>query len=232
MDKIYSRPRIRFKKRKKKTRKQKIKMLIFMIIVVLIMFIILFIKAGYPIFVVSCENAAYSTAINILNTQVNEAMMMYSYEDLVNVQKDENGNVSYIEAKIIPINEIIAKITNNIQNEIDSSSTIPVKINFGSVSGISSLVAISPKIEIALERAGGIETEIKSEFTSVGINQTLHRIYLSINCNIGILTPFKSISKSINSQVLLTETVIVGSVPDTYYNYDNLGFEDVLMTTK
>ena len=102
----------------------------------------------------------------------------------------------------------------------------------GSVSGISSLSAISPKFEIVLERAGGIESKIKSEFTSVGINQTIHRIYLDITCNIGILTPFESVSKSINSNVLLTETVIVGNVPDTYYNYDNLGFEDVLMTTK
>ena len=156
MDKIYSRPRIRFRKRKNKTKKQKIKQIIFLIIVIFVILIITFIKAAYPIFMVSCENAASSTAISILNTEVNEIMIMYSYDDLVNVQKDTNGNVSYIEAKIIPINELIAKITN-----------IPVKINLGSVSGISSLSAISPSFEIALERAGGIETEIKSEFTSV-----------------------------------------------------------------
>ena len=167
MDKIYSRPRIHFRKRKNKTKKQKIKQIIFLIIVIFVILIITFIKAAYPIFMVSCENAASSTAISILNTEVNEIMIMYSYDDLVNVQKDTNGNVSYIEAKIIPINELIAKITNNVQVKIDSASTIPVKINLGSVSGISSLSAISPSFEIALERAGGIETEIKSEFTSV-----------------------------------------------------------------
>ena len=91
---------------------------------------------------------------------------------------------------------------------------------------------ISPQFKIALERAGNIETEIKSEFTSVGINQTLHRIYLNLTCTVDILTPFESIGKSITSQVLLTETVIVGTVPDTYYNYDNWGFEDVLNTLR
>ena len=83
-----------------------------------------------------------------------------------------------------------------------------------------------------MERAGNIETAIDSQFTAVGINQTLHRIYLNLNCSIGILTPFKSVSKSVSSKVLLTETVIVGEVPSTYYNYDNLGFEDVVKTIK
>lgn len=96
--------------------------------------------------------------------------------------------------------------------------------------GISALSVISPNFKIAMERAGNIETNIDSEFTSVGINQTMHRIYLDLKCSVGILTPFKSINKEIASKVLLTETIIVGEVPSTYYNYDNLGFEDVLKT--
>ena len=91
---------------------------------------------------------------------------------------------------------------------------------------------ISPNIRVALERAGNIEAKIDSEFTAVGINQTVHRIYLDLNCSIGILSPFETITKEVSSKVLLTETVIVGEVPSTYYNYDNLGFEDVLTTVK
>lgn len=98
--------------------------------------------------------------------------------------------------------------------------------------GISALSGISPNIRVALERAGNIETKIDSEFTAVGINQTVHRIYLDLNCSIGILSPFETITKEVSSKVLLTETVIVGEVPSTYYNYDNLGFEDVLTTVK
>ena len=96
--------------------------------------------------------------------------------------------------------------------------------------GISALSGISPNFKVALERAGSVETQIDSEFTSVGINQTLHRIYLNVSCTIGILTPFQTVNKEVSSKVLLTETVIVGDVPSTYYNYDNLGFQDVLKT--
>ena len=98
--------------------------------------------------------------------------------------------------------------------------------------GFSALSGISPNFRIAMERAGNIDTQIESEFTAVGINQTMHRIYLKLDCSIGILTPFKSVNKNVSSKVLLTETVIVGDVPSTYYNYDNLGFEDVLTTVR
>lgn len=232
MDKIYSRPRIRFIKNQKKLKKKKMKNFIILVIVISIFVMLFFIKSAYPIFIASCKNSASSVATNILNQEVNEVMIIYNYNDLVNIQKDANGNIALIEARIMPINEIVAKITNNIQSKLDLNGTIAVKLNFGTVSGISAFSAISPRIEIALERAGNVESKINSEFTSVGINQTLHRIYLDLKCNVGILTPFESISEEISTQVLLTETVIVGVVPDTYYNYDNLGFENVLNTLK
>lgn len=81
-----------------------------------------------------------------------------------------------------------------------------------------------------MERAGSVDSEINSEFTAVGINQTLHRIYLNLSCSISILTPFQTVNKEVSTKVLLTETVIVGEVPSTYYYYDNLGFQDVLKT--
>lgn len=96
--------------------------------------------------------------------------------------------------------------------------------------GISALSGISPNFKVAMERAGSVDSDIDSEFTAVGINQTLHRIYLNLSCSIGILTPFQTVTKEVSTKVLLTETVIVGEVPSTYYNYDNLGFQDVLKT--
>ena len=43
-------------------------------------------------------------------------------------------------------------------------------------------------------------------------------MYLQIKCEVKILTPFNIITQSIDNQVLLLENVIVGHVPNTYYN--------------
>lgn len=75
-----------------------------------------------------------------------------------------------------------------------------------------------------------IDTDLKSEFVSVGINQTLHRIYLDINCEIGIVTPLKKTVETISNQILLLENVIVGIVPSTNYDLDGLDKEDAIET--
>ncbi len=75
-----------------------------------------------------------------------------------------------------------------------------------------------PGVKIRISSIGTVETNLKSEFTAQGINQTLHRVYLEVKCIVSILTPFKDIRKEISNQVLLIENVIVGHIPETYYN--------------
>ncbi len=77
-------------------------------------------------------------------------------------------------------------------------------------------------IKIVVLSIGNVETDLRSEFIAQGINQTLHRVYLQIKCEVKILTPFNIISQSIDNQVLLLENVIVGHVPNTYYNLDGI----------
>ena len=72
---------------------------------------------------------------------------------------------------------------------------------------------------------GTVETDLKSEFKEAGINQTLHRIYLEVKCNVNILTPYNTIKETIVNQVLLVEGVIIGNIPSTYYNLEGLNGE-------
>ena len=53
-----------------------------------------------------------------------------------------------------------------------------------------------------------------------GINQTLHRIYLKIKCKASILTPFKSVSKTIENKMLFTTLqILVGGLIYACLNY-------------
>ena len=85
-----------------------------------------------------------------------------------------------------------------------------------------------PGVSIRISSIGNVETTLKSEFTSQGINQTLHRIYLEVVCNVNVLTPFKDIEREITNQVLLAENVIVGHIPNNYYNLEGLNESDAL----
>ena len=152
----------------------------------------------------------------------------YKYEDMFTIEKDNNGNITMVKSNINAINEIISEVAVKIQNEIDNKGNENVKIALGSFTGFALLAGKGPSVKIQISSMGNVQTDLRSEFTSQGINQTLHRVYLQVVCEVSILTPFENIKSSITNQVLLVENVIVGNTPNTYYNLEGLTKENTI----
>ena len=234
MYKIYSRPRIRVPKiffrarssfKHKKTKKV-IKILTIFTIAFLTVKIIL--DSVLPIFDTLCENEAKSIATIVSNEQATNVMREHSYDELFTIEKDSNGNITMIKSNVVPINEIISDVANKIQIELDNKGRDDIEIALGSFTGFKLLAGRGPGIKIRISTIGNVETDLKSEFTAQGINQTLHRVYLDVKCNVSILTPFDNIERQITNQVLLIENVIVGNIPSTYYNLEGLNQSDAI----
>lgn len=228
MHKIYSRPRIKIPKiiansnRKFNNKKSKIMTKAIIVLIIAFSTLKLVLDSVLPIFDTLCENRAKSIATTVSNEQATNVMRKYNYEDLFSVEKDINGNVTMIKSNIILINEIISDIGNKIQEDLDNKGRDNIKIALGSFSGFKLLAGRGPGIRIQISSTGNVDTDLRSEFTAQGINQTLHRVYLQVKCNVNILTPFDNIERDITNQVLLVENVIVGNIPNTYYNLEGL----------
>ena len=223
MGNIYTRWRIKLPRLRDLKSVKAIMLIAFFTILIMIG---MFLRSAYPVLKSSCITAASSKGNKIINDEVFKVMQNYTYNDLITIDKDINGRISLIEANSVKINEIITKINSNIQKEFDKIPRITVYFNMGTVSGISALKNIEPKFEMELESAGNISSNIKTEFKSVGINQTHHKIFLHIDARVGILTPFSAFGKDIESDVLISEAIIVGEVPDTYYNLEGMDEAD------
>lgn len=221
-DKLYSRRRIRLPDFNELRNINSFKVILLIMLTSIVLVIVCFLKTAYPVFKASCETAAASKGNKIINDEVNKVMKDYSYNTLIKIEKDTNGNITFIEADTAKINDIVSKIISNIQTRFDGIPRINVFINMGSVSGISMLKNWDPKFEIELESAGNLNADVKTEFESVGINQTQHKVFLQIDARVGILTPFETFGSDIHSNVILTEAIIVGEVPSSYYDLDGV----------
>lgn len=189
----------------------------------------LILDAVLPIFDTLCKTRAKSIATMISNEQATNVMREHTYDELFMIEKDNNGNITMIKSNVISINEIISDVANKIQREIDSKGRENIEIALGSFTGFKLLAGRGPGVKITISSEGEVETDLKSEFVAQGINQTLHRVYLQVKCHVNILTPFDNISQEITNQVLLMENVIVGNIPNTYYNLEGMnGNSDVL----
>lgn len=223
MDKIYSRKRIKvpnLQKEENKILRKTIKTGIILIIAVFV--VITIYESSKPIFEKLCIDRAKSIATKISNEQATNVMKDYEYDELVTIHKDSENNINLIETNIITVNKIISDVAIRIQNEINSNEESDIGIRLGSFTGIKLLSGRGPEIPIKISVIGNVETDFKSEFKEAGINQTLHRLYLDVECEVSILTPFDTIEEKIKNQVVLAENVIIGKIPETYYNLEGL----------
>lgn len=97
-----------------------------------------------------CLNMAKSIATIISNEQATKVMSNYTYEDLSNITKDEQGNIKMISTNIITVNEIISDIPILIQKELNKEENSKFDIRLGSFTGSKLLSGRGPNIEIEM----------------------------------------------------------------------------------
>lgn len=212
---IYSRKRFNiFRKRQLKNkafeRKVKTTRPIFVVFIIAVLVCYFSWGAMEPIFEELCIDEAKSIATKISNEEATKVLDKYEYDDLFKIEKDNAGEVQMIVANVITINKITSDIALDVQEVLENYNKGRVKLPLGILSGNKLLSGTLPTVKIKIATAGNVITEIKSEFISQTANQTLHRVYLQIDCNINILTPYHVSKTNIQNQVLLLENVIIG----------------------
>ena len=232
MSLIYSRPRIKLPKffiinNKRNIKHQKLFKILFVFFIFLLIFGVA-VKAVTPVFNRLCSDKAKSLATIITNDETTNAIIDYKYSDFIIIHKDDKGNVLMLESNMKNINIVISEVANRIQKSINDTEAEDVSISLGSFTGVSILAGRGIKVPIRISTIGNVKTNVRSEFISQGINQTLHRLYLDIESEISVLTPFNTINESIKNQLILAENIIVGEIPETYYDLNGISEGDVM----
>ena len=226
--KIYSRPRLNlaFLKNTPKSHKsrRKIKNIMSVVSIFLVAIITCFSIWNFvnPIFEKLCQDKAKSLATMITNEETTKIIEKYNYDTFFTIQKDEKGSIQIINANVLRINQVTSDIAVAIQKALDNNEKNKIYIHSGAITGIRFLSGTGPRIPLKIASVGNIDTDLRSEFISQGVNQTLHRVYLDIKTNVSILSSFKTIESSIENQVLIAEHVIIGEIPSNYYNFNGM----------
>ena len=228
MDSIYSRKRIKIPKVKGFYTNNKNDKKFFSIFIIIIIAIITFYnlyKSINPIFETLCIEKVRSIGTYIMNDASNKVLDNIDYKNIISIEEDEGNRV--LKTDVVVINRIASDIALEAEKQFKELENEKIEIPIGALTGNKYLAGSGPNIDIQVISAGNILTEIKNEFESSGINQTVYRIYLELTCTVSVVSQYKTIEENIVNQVLLVETVIVGEVPDSYYNLEGMKQEDV-----
>ena len=176
-----------------------------------------------PILKDTIELRSKSLATRAMNSAISDVVMdSVVYDDLVNIITDELGNITMIQANSLEINNLSKDLAQTTEKRIVEMGNSGVSIAIGSFTGIPLLVGIGPKLKLNVTPIGAVTCSFSSKFDSAGINQTIHKIYLTINARVGVVMPLYNKRFDAHQQVLICESIIVGQVPEVYLYSDQL----------
>jgi sporulation protein YunB len=180
---------------------------------------ILFVEGNLTRVVLSLAQAqARAMAVRILNEAAAELLASgeVTYDTLMHVTADESGRVRLIQANTPEMNRLAAKVSIMSQEKLQATRDQVVRVPLGSALGMTLFAGAGPRIEVQVLPVGSVQVEFHTDFQTAGINQTRHRISLTLTAAMQLVIPTGAQKMEVTTQVAMAESIIVGEVPDTF----------------
>ncbi len=192
---------------------------LFAALVILVVGILIFEHSLKPTIRQIAEAQAQWVATDAINRAIKDQISNIDYSQLIIVQKDAQGQIVMMQPNLVRINQLAADTTLAIQSSLENVASQKFYIPAGQVLGIQLLANYGPRVPVSIYPLGTVRTGVFDKFEDAGINQTRHRIYLDIEADMRVVVPLLSSNVTVTAQVPVTDTIIVGRVPQVYVNF-------------
>ena len=173
------------------------------------------------------ETMALSRAVNqmtrMMNTAVSDCVLNYEleYSDFISLKMDDMGQIISMTSDLASVSLLKSCVAEYVAGELENLREENFSIPLGTLTGWIIFSGKGPSIRVEVLSVGDVEVQMRHEFSSTGINQTLHQIYLDVSAAMHLMIPGEVLSETAETTVCVAETVIVGEVPETYFYVGN-----------
>ncbi|GHU95517.1 sporulation protein YunB [Clostridia bacterium] len=175
------------------------------------------------------EQVAAAEIHNLAARAVNDAVgqsiadLGIGYDDLIHFEKDTAGRITALKTDMVMANRVKAAILAAALENIHALAETDISIPLGGLLSGDLVVGRGPRIPVRLVPIGAVTVGFANRFSAAGINQTLHQVMIHIETTVSVLLPGSGTEQTVEVEVCIAETVIVGEVPDTFLNTQGLG---------
>ncbi len=209
-----------YKNRNKSKRHALTKILIVCVLVLISMFLAFEFTLKPTISTLAEVQANWTANDAIHQAILEEVASDIRYLDLIIPHKDNENKIVFMQANIVMVNKLAAEAILKVQHRLESMRKETFEIPLGQILGSSLLATHGPKIAFKLLPIGTVNVQILDDFMQAGINQTRHKIYLNVICEMQIVFPFIATETNVETKVPIADNIIIGPVPDSYMFMD------------
>ena len=138
------------------------------------------------------------------------------YASLTEITRDSSGNIVSIQTDAMRINRIKSGINSAVAASLANLDGKQLGVSIGSLTGLALLNGRGPRLNAIISLTGSAQTHFVNEFSSAGINQTRHQIFLKTTVTLLVVFPTTTVTTAYTMTMLVAETIIVGKVPLAY----------------
>ena len=200
----------------------KVRKLLRLIIILLILAIagLVFFRIKYNAAIRAlAETQVINTTSDLINDAIDRQIEdgTIQYDRMVYFEKDLDGRITALKTNMSEVNRLKTDILNLINDEILALSTDDLGIPLGNLFLPEFLSGRGPSIPVQILSIRNSDASFSSSFSEAGINQTLQQMNMHVSVDVTVLVLGQTNSFTVTSQVIVAETIIVGDVPDTYF---------------
>ncbi len=168
-----------------------------------------------PISASVSEIQAKALAVELINESVYTSLeeLDISPDELETVVYSDDRKVASVNSNTVLTNKLKNAVTLKIQESISNIKNRRVDIPLSLIFGWDVVIGNEPSVPINISLSGNVQSDFESSFEEGGVNQTVHKLSMKVSADINIIMPFGSSSATVETSVLIGETVIVGDVP-------------------
>ncbi len=176
-----------------------------------------------PLYLAYAENQAQQTASYAIYEAVLDQVYQNraDYAALVTLEREDDGSVTALCTDGILSNYLRVQIEKNVFQALSVLEHEQLTIPLGSMVLPEMLGGYGPELTVGMAALGDVHSAFTSQFTDAGINQTRHQMVLTVYAEVEVLTLFGSQTTPVTVELPVTDTVLVGEVPQSYTYVDD-----------
>ena len=170
------------------------------------------------------RNQAVNAASNAITDAVGEMLRRgdTDFSRVIVLEKDVQGQITALRTDMTQVERLKVEVLGILGNLIAEINTQQLGIPLGNLLLPDLLAGTGPVLPVKAVSLTMSNADFFSDFTEAGINQTLQTLKVKFTISLTILTTVGYETVDVDSDVMVAQTVIVGTVPETYVNLGHL----------
>lgn len=168
-----------------------------------------------------CDQVIVREISRLINDRILHTYEEQFKDDVLIIQKDQNGNITLIDINTEYVNIIKSRLTLDIIEKLTEYKTLDFGIPLGNALSSYAFSGLGPEIPIRATPVGNVISKTKSSLVSGGVNQTKYELYIEFIACVEISGPMFTETKEIKTELCIAETIIIGKVPGIVWGSDN-----------